>query len=246
MAADGELMAKAFGPFSGGPDASGLVQNVVAEAGQQFEASVQAQTTSGDTIAGTENFNTVQISFLDASGAVIEDAPSVPTNGNDFPLLDGRDPNMPEDTWVEGVVDAVAPEGTAYARISLFFVQLNNEGGASWFDDASLVLLTPGELPGLTGDYNGSGQVEQGDLDLVLLNWGGPSDPAPNGWVNDLPKPNIVDQEELDGVLLNWGASTSAAAGVVPEPSSLLLLVLAGLGLCRNLVGTLRREVLVA
>jgi hypothetical protein len=58
--------------------------------------------------------------------------------------------------------------------------------------------------PLIAGDYNANGSVEQADLDLVLLNWGAPADPAPAGWIHDLPTGNI-DQDELDGVLLNWG-----------------------------------------
>ena len=56
------------------------------------------------------------------------------------------------------------------------------------------------------GDYNGNGVVEQGDLDLVLLNWGySISNPPAIGWANDLPT-GAIDQGELDRVLLNWGA----------------------------------------
>jgi hypothetical protein len=62
------------------------------------------------------------------------------------------------------------------------------------------------------GDYNASGQVEQADLDLVLLNWGQATPPPPAGWTNDLPSGN-VDQAELDGVLLNWGNTGGAGAG---------------------------------
>jgi hypothetical protein len=120
------------------------------------------QAPSADTIIGTENYNTVQLSFLNASGSVIESAPFVPVNGKDFPVLDGRDPNILADTWVEGVVNAIAPEGTAYVRVSLFFIQLMNQGGASWFDDVSLVRLTPDIVP-LDGDYNGDGKVDAAD-----------------------------------------------------------------------------------
>ena len=89
-----------------------------------------------------------------------------------------------------------------------------------------------GEIPvpvngGNPGDYNGNGTVEQADLDLVLLHWGGPAANAPATWINDLPMGQI-DQDELDGVLLNWGNSAAAAmaAGSVPEPTSLCLLVM--------------------
>ena len=94
------------------------------------------------------------------------------------------------------------------------------------------------ETAGTAGDYNKSGQVEQGDLDLVLLNWGAETPPIPAGWDNDLPNGQI-DQEELDGVLLNWG-NTSGAAAAVPEPATGLMLIL---GMVALLV---RRKVVVA
>ena len=64
---------------------------------------------------------------------------------------------------------------------------------------------TPGSS--LAGDYNSSGLVEQGDLDLVLLNWGANASPAPDGWNNPDYQPTEpqINQDELDGVLLNWG-----------------------------------------
>jgi hypothetical protein len=72
----------------------------------------------------------------------------------------------------------------------------------------------------LAGDYNENGEVEQGDLDLVLLNWSSELiDPAVIGWTNDLPT-GRVDQDELDKVLLAWGNfSTVARTAGVPEPS---------------------------
>jgi hypothetical protein len=85
----------------------------------------------------------------------------------------------------------------------------------------------------LLGDYNGNGLVEQGDLDLVLGNWGTQTPPIPPTWTNDPPS-GLVDQQELDRVLGNWGrsgaasvrASTVGATGV-PEPGAAMLLLLA-------------------
>ncbi len=78
-------------------------------------------------------------------------------------------------------------------------------------------------LIGLPGDFDGSGQVEQGDLDLVLQNWGLDTNAAgvPNGWTNDPPQ-GVVDQGELDRVLQNWGSATSPdlSALSVPEPAA--------------------------
>ncbi len=96
----------------------------------------------------------------------------------------------------------------------------------------------------LVGDYNGNGQVEQGDLDLVLQNWGDDTDAAgvPAGWVNDLPD-GLIDQGELDGVLLNWGATAVPSFGEasVPEPGAGVLSMLIGAVLAvrrRNLLVT--------
>ena len=80
---------------------------------------------------------------------------------------------------------------------------------------------------GITGDYNASNQVEQGDLDLVLLNWGQQTPPVPDGWTNDLPD-GAIDQAELDKVLLNWGNTSGLAVGSsVPEPATWLLTLVA-------------------
>ncbi len=90
---------------------------------------------------------------------------------------------------------------------------------------------------GPTGDHDGSGQVEQGDLDLVLQNWGLDTDAIagggiPTGWTNDLPD-GLIDQAELDGVLLNWGGTASpefSGATHVPEPGFAWLVCTVGWG----------------
>ncbi len=86
------------------------------------------------------------------------------------------------------------------------------------------------------GDYNASGQVEQGDLDLVLQNWGLDTDTAgvPSGWLHDLPL-GLIEQAELDRVLLNWGSSATPDFGGfgfpgLPEPSAVSVV---GIGLVR-------------
>ncbi|MEM8782197.1 MAG: choice-of-anchor tandem repeat NxxGxxAF-containing protein [Planctomycetota bacterium] len=88
------------------------------------------------------------------------------------------------------------------------------------FTDGTQGLFVATLTAGLTGDYNDSGQVEQGDLNLVLNNWGQPAPFTPNG--GPFATPN-VDQEELNRVLNNWGAS-SAPSFAVPEPGIFALL----------------------
>ncbi len=84
----------------------------------------------------------------------------------------------------------------------------------------------------LAGDFNGSGQVEQGDLDLVLSNWGRDidADGVPAGWVVDLPV-GQVEQSDLDRVLQGWGAQASpdVPGASVPEPGAgAMFLVIGG------------------
>ena len=74
----------------------------------------------------------------------------------------------------------------------------------------------------MAGDYDGSGTVGQGDLNLVLLNWGATGVPA--GWVNHQPSGQI-GQTELNAALLNWGTTTEPTASGIPEPASGLLLL---------------------
>jgi len=88
-----------------------------------------------------------------------------------------------------------------------------------------------GSIP---GDYDASGQVAQGDLDLVLGIWGQTVPPVPAAWVNQVPSNGTqIGQTELDGVLLNWGNTSLAgsAASSVPEPGTFVLGGLALLGL---------------
>jgi uncharacterized protein YjbI with pentapeptide repeats len=77
---------------------------------------------------------------------------------------------------------------------------------------------------GDVGDYNLSGIVDQGDLDLVLINWGSElSDLVAAGWTNDIPL-GPIDQAELDKVLINWGRRyMSPGVAAVPEPATWIL-----------------------
>jgi hypothetical protein len=87
-----------------------------------------------------------------------------------------------------------------------------------------VTLLTIGMPQMLLGDYDASGNVDQGDLDLVLLHWGIPADQIPPEWTGN-PPTGLVDQDELDPVLLGWGGvagGTAARAAGVPEPVSLV------------------------
>ncbi len=121
----------------------------------------------------------------------------------------------------------VTYDGDANARITIAPASVTGALKAGSFIKVTYVY----DAASLTGDYNNSGQVEQGDLDLVLQNWGtDTTGNTPPGWTNDLPT-GLVDQGELDGVLLNWGSSAAPGfnGGAVPEPAAAVFLLPAAL-----------------
>ncbi|MEM9753397.1 MAG: glycoside hydrolase family 30 beta sandwich domain-containing protein [Planctomycetota bacterium] len=130
---------------------------------------------------------------------------------------------------IDGVIETVAfknPDG------SEVLIALNPGNASRWFnvvrEGESLQYRLTGEsvvtfvweaaATLLAGDFNGSGTVEQGDLDLVLTNWGG----ARGDWANaDGLATSVVDQEELDRVLTNWGSAAAPRSSInaISEPS---------------------------
>lgn len=223
IAQDGVRALKAFGPFPNG--ASGAFQNVPASAGQQFEGSVWAYSPSGDSILGQENYTNVTLQFLNSAGSVLGSVNFSPgTNQKDTPIFDGRDPNMVQDQWIQYTVNAVAPANTAFVRQSLFFIQLNNQGGAAWFDNASLVRLTAAAAPVVTGDYNNNGTVDAADY--TLWRDGGPLQ-------NEGVTIGFNTPEDFTFWKSRFGATSSSAAlssAAVPEPATLTVSILVALG----------------
>lgn len=223
-AADGAFLGKTFGPFKGFSDASGFQQQIAATEGQEFELSASAISPSTDSILGTENFTEVQLGFFDAAGNDLGE-------GSTFPLLDGRDANMPEDVYVEGVASAVAPAGTAFARVTLLFVQVidgtpgpNGLGGAVYFDDVSLVELTALDPVFVEGDFNFDGVVDAEDYTVWRDNLGAADESALNGGGDGL---NGIDIGDYLVWKAAFGNGASAATSVTPEPSAAVLVLTA-------------------
>jgi hypothetical protein len=76
------------------------------------------------------------------------------------------------------------------------------------------------------GDVNLSTCVDDDDLSLLLANWS-----IGTTWgTGDLNGDLTVDDDDLSLLLANWGAGCSPAPEAVPEPATMLLLALGGLG----------------
>jgi hypothetical protein len=218
VAQQGDVGLKVFGPFTGGVNASGAFQNVAALPGQEFEGSVFAQAPSFDPIKGKQNYTTITMQFCNAANAVIGSVNFSPgTNQTETPIYDGRDTNMIQDEWVKYTVNGIAPAGTAYARVNLFFLQLANEGGAAWFDNASLVRLTS-TAPVENADFNGDTFVNGQDFLIWQRNLGTGNSLA-QGDANGDGSVNSADLGIWRSKFGQGGTSVASVAAV-PEPAS--------------------------
>ena len=95
----------------------------------------------------------------------------------------------------------------------------------------------------MAGDANGDGVVDINDLSVVLTNYD--KSTGMNWSTGDFNGDGKVDINDLSVVLTNYNHSlSSSAAGMaaVPEPGSLLLLMLAAAGL----LTFFRREIALA
>ncbi len=240
--AEGFNSVLAFGPFRNQFDASGLWQNVEASEGQEFRASVQARTNSGDSIFTDPDtglydgdtkvrFLELSLTFLDENGDAIPEVPgnpnSVAANARSTRLLDSTDQRQQnlEDDWIEYSIDAIAPAGTELVRYQLNFVQDGNLGsGSAFFDEASLLLLEE-IASGVTGDYNNDGVVDAADYTVWRDAVGTTTELS-----ND-PVGGTIGNNQYALWSANYGSDTPATSVAVPEPATLLIGLLATLPL---------------
>ncbi|MEM7625491.1 MAG: endonuclease [Planctomycetota bacterium] len=132
-------------------------------------------------------------------------------------------------------------EAGSFSATYTLFTSDEDLPGATNGDTLTLTVLAEIVAAGfIEGDYDGNGSVGQGDLNLVLLNWGQSELPA--GWVATEQYDGVqIGQNELNGVLLNWGSSVPPDVSAIPEPASAIFLGLAGLSMLGRRGGFDRR-----
>ncbi len=208
---DGERSLKLYGQFTGVENHAGVFQSIEVTGRTVLTAGAHALIRSEDSIAGTGNQAQMKIEFYREAGAAYGSSAFL---GESIATL--ADGGSREDTWQFTELSAATPREAVEARLTFAFLQPGtNDPGSVFIDSVSLAMS-------MAGDYNDSGSVEQGDLDLVLNNWGGPRPSGAGGFVANADGFTTinVDQEELDRVLNNWGGSAAAAfrGSNVPEP----------------------------
>jgi len=169
----GDKSLKLFGQFSGSPNTSGVFQGITVEPGDELVASLSALVRSADSIAGTANLAEMKVEFYSQHGAAFDSASFL--GEEKLLVVDGTSPN---DQWLNRQLIGVAPDGAVEARLVLQFTQPNNQTGAVHFDSVAFGIHTPVIL---TGDYDGSGTVDQADYFVWKNNFGSTTELAADG-----------------------------------------------------------------
>lgn len=76
----------------------------------------------------------------------------------------------------------------------------------------------------MSGDFDYTDSVDNGDLTLLLNNLGESVTPIPHGWIGHLSTAPSVDNDELTALLNSWGQTPGAGSErTVPEPTTIVL-----------------------
>ena len=136
----------------------------------------------------------------------------------------------------EGTVDLVTIEWTSGIVEHLYDIAANQTLTVVEGDTCP-----PCEGVRPAGDLDASGQVDAGDLNLVLFNWNKlGSELAPDAWTHNRPANDArVDAAHLNQVLFTWNESFPSNPQV-PEPSAVAIVF--GLGIVAALLLDPRRR----
>jgi hypothetical protein len=237
----------------GGYYVPGAYQVFAASPGQTYTLSGWVYTPNA-LVAGSNDFAILQISYTTGAppsnyaGGTLQAAfgVNVGTPGLTPNVIPPGTVLLPQGVWTYTSVTATAPAGTN--SMGAYLLNINADSNAFFlFDDTSLVLNKP-------GDFNLDGHVNAADISVMEAALANPSayeaqnhlaqGTIMNGTVN-VPSAspaatfaalaNVNGSGVINGgqvqALLNQLKTGGGTTTVVPEPSSFILLALAGLGL---------------
>ncbi len=212
---DGNRSMKTFGRFTGEFNSAGAFQGVEVTPGTKLRANLETLSQAADSLTGTANYASLKLEYYSTFGAEYGSVDFLSEK-----VLRVADGTTPEDVWQDYELGDIVPPDAVEARMTLIFVQPNNEGGAVYFDAASLESLA-------SANFNFVGNVDAGDL----LKW--ESDFGVNG---NSDADSDGDSDGADFLAWQRQFSNSSAAVLapnvaVPEPSSNLLVF--AIVLCR-------------
>ena len=150
---------KAYGCFCGDFNGNGIVSNPAVEGvvgDQVYRVSGFAQNPNWDSILGTNNWTGIKIEFLDSVGAIV--------GLSEQRILEGNNPKMIQDQWVQGNFLCVAPStATSFRMVALLLQSNPADGGACWIDEMSVA----------TSERDATSPIINGGFDLgVDYNYG--------------------------------------------------------------------------
>jgi hypothetical protein len=208
-----------------------LSQTVPGVAGEDytFSAWTAWETGYAGSIEGSGVQTLLKMEFLDSAGD--------PIAGETVTLdlyaagmrADADGGNIEPEDWAQwSTPTTTAPAGTVSVRVSVEGLDMFNSfinPQSAFFDDFSLITTAE---PGVPGDFNEDGKVDAADYAKWRAN-DGPNNPLPND-------NGVATQADRYTLWVNnfgsmAGAGSGSALGAVPEPSSLLLLAWAALGM---------------
>ena len=163
----------------------------------------QAPTSPVTLPAGGNGFQAVGLLYDPAYGVPTVDPPDIPLIEMEAAL---------KQQFLDGVLDGA------------LWLDGGQTGPRNWRLAATVEYAYPD-----AGDVDGSGQVDDGDLSIVLSNW-----QQSAGWAKgDLNGDLTVGDEDLSLLLANWDGALPSG-GAVPEPMTLALIALGGLSVIRR------------